>query len=138
MIRKYYDIDLATSGSDTPKPEEMTFEKMIFNSFNVTFITPEELNTLCKAVELYTEAKVKAAYLQRDCTHEPLTDTGVGYYHCPACNEGWTYAEWQQLQTTTPNPLSVEERAREYADKMSFDSLDYEMVYDAYLAGAAS
>lgn len=35
---------------------------------------------------------------KQECTHEPLIDTGVGYYHCPACNKGWTYSEWEAKQ----------------------------------------
>lgn len=36
------------------------------------------------------------------CTHEGLVDTGVGYYHCEACNKGWTYEEWKRLNPTLP------------------------------------
>lgn len=31
-----------------------------------------------------------------ECDHKPLVDTGVGYYHCPACNKGFTYEEWSK------------------------------------------
>jgi hypothetical protein len=28
---------------------------------------------------------------KEDCQHEPLIDTGVGYYYCPACKEYIAY-----------------------------------------------
>lgn len=33
-----------------------------------------------------------------ECSHVALIDTGVGYYHCLACDEGWTYSEWDKMK----------------------------------------
>lgn len=43
---------------------------------------------------------------EKVCTHEPLIDTGVGYYHCPACNTGFTYDEWHS-KTKPADPLDI-------------------------------
>jgi transcription elongation factor Elf1 len=43
----------------------------------------------------------KTITTEKGCTHEPLVDTGVGYYHCPACNQGWTYQEWESRTSKT-------------------------------------
>lgn len=37
-----------------------------------------------------------------NCQHEPLNDTGVGYYHCAACGKSWTYHEWEAKSTSHP------------------------------------
>ena len=50
----------------------------------------EDEEMVCERNEQKDEGKVEP------CTHEPLIDTGIGYYHCPACNEGWTYDEWKK------------------------------------------
>jgi hypothetical protein len=36
-----------------------------------------------------------------ECKHEPLIDTGVGYYHCPACNNSWEYDEYKDFGVIT-------------------------------------
>lgn len=41
---------------------------------------------------------------RQECTHDPIIDTGVGYYHCPGCNTGWTYAEWEAAIQAAKNP----------------------------------
>lgn len=46
-------------------------------------------------------------FFKGECEHEGLTDTGAGYYTCPACKECWTYKEWQAHQPTTP-PMDKE------------------------------
>lgn len=33
---------------------------------------------------------------QFKCTHEALTDTGVGYHYCPACKESWKVEQPEQ------------------------------------------
>lgn len=40
---------------------------------------------------------------ENKCTHEGLVDTGVGYYHCPTCNQGWTYNEWNGTTPAQPD-----------------------------------
>jgi hypothetical protein len=58
-----------------------------------------------------------------DCSHEPLTDTGVGYYHCPACGKGWTYDEWKKNATPSHQPSGqyeddIAEEAKELMIKL--------------------
>src|SRR5690606_5439263 len=43
----------------------------------------------------------KTITTEEGCTHEPLVDTGVGYYHCPACDQGWSYQEWESRNSKT-------------------------------------
>lgn len=65
-------------------------------------------NLIPQAVEKEPET-VKHA----ECAHLPLIDTGVGYYHCPACNQGWTYSEWEKLNNQ--QDLKAIQGANEYA-----------------------
>jgi hypothetical protein len=52
------------------------------------------------------------------CHHEGLVDTGVGYYHCEACNKGWTYAEWESKSQPTQQTGTGEE-AKSIIEKAS-------------------
>src|SRR5690606_6772625 len=56
----------------------------------------------------------KTITTEEGCTHEPLVDTGVGYYHCPACDQGWSYQEWESRNSKTNHmKQTIEERAKE-------------------------
>lgn len=53
-------------------------------------------------VQMFSE--LIAMPLPEACTHLPLVYTGIGYYHCPACNKGWTYEEWAKEVEQTNKP----------------------------------
>lgn len=53
---------------------------------------------------------------QEVCEHLPLIDTGLGYYYCPACNNGWTYTEYEASggNPPAPEPADIQEAAEGY------------------------
>lgn len=50
---------------------------------------------------------VKQEFVEEKCEHLPIVDTGIGYMHCQACNEGFTYSEWEQMQSGSKVAESV-------------------------------
>lgn len=59
------------------------------------------------------------------CNHEALTDTGIGYYHCPTCNQGWTYKEWKELKEqpiVTSDKMTFAETLKEYKQRQPIDA----------------
>ena len=48
----------------------------------------DNCDTDCECV-LNCKEQVIAIPLPKECEHEPLIDTGVGYHYCPACKQSW-------------------------------------------------
>lgn len=66
----------------------------------------EKTNTYPRQFSYLSEFNQEIEWLEKlpqeskqTCTHEALIDTGIGYYHCPMCDKGWTYNEWQEKQS---------------------------------------
>jgi|694.fasta_scaffold38973_10 uncharacterized protein (UPF0212 family) len=67
----------------------MTYEEL--KDLIADRVTPKDLFLIMSAVEAYTAASNGAKPIvsgSLQCEHLPMIDTGVGYYHCPAC--GWS------------------------------------------------
>lgn len=73
------------------KEQEQEIERLKVDNANLK--TNVEYASLAFAT---LDNEYKELEAQKECNHEALTDTGIGYYHCPTCNKGWTYDEWNK------------------------------------------
>jgi len=52
------------------------------------------LSYMCyKVIATIAPYQIEGLPMLELCKHKGLIDTGVEYYHCPMCNEGWKYVE---------------------------------------------
>ena len=69
----------------------------------------------------------KVSDVSAECNHDPLIDTGIGYYHCPGCNKGFTYSEWENRNTSIVNErynqLEQHFKILEYSYNACFEKL---------------
>ncbi|MDF3076146.1 MAG: hypothetical protein K0S09_35 [Sphingobacteriaceae bacterium] len=63
------------------------------------------------------------------CNHEPLVDTGIGYCHCTACNQGWKYSEYDKAEA------GEVEQAKEFLiNRLNMTAFQADTLYDGYIA----